>query len=100
MLFATGRSAGEITSQAKAELGRGISPWDRLPGDHFVALCSYSDFPLSPVPTPPPDFEGSVFPPEQLHSQYFVDENGRWSEDEFYKRSPDAPAVPATPLQR
>jgi hypothetical protein len=96
LLFATGQTAGEITQIAKMDLGRTLPPWDSLPSDHPVAVCSYSQYPLNPG-TPPPDFTGPVYPPESTPSQYLVDESGRWSEYPFVDLAPTQPAAPPPP---
>jgi hypothetical protein len=64
LLLATPSTAGEITDEARANLGRPIPPWDSLPPGHFVAKCNFGNDPDGEVRT------------------YLVDEAGRSSVDE------------------
>lgn len=35
-------TAGKVTELAQHFLGHGLSPWDNLPSNHFVADCGYA----------------------------------------------------------
>ena len=64
VLLATPTTAGEVTEEARASLGRPVPPWDTLAPGHFVARCNYGNDPDGDVTT------------------YLVDEAGRSSPDE------------------
>lgn len=78
-------TAREVVAAAHF-LRKPASPWDQLPGDHFVARCSYSSTAAAGT-SPTTICRGEIF---SLYrpTQILVDENGRRSPDYGFESLP------------
>lgn len=94
LLTSMPRTAGEITALARDELGTALPPWDALPPEHLVASCSYGlgpEFRADPKTTTCPD--GTPYSLDKP-DQYFVDEDGRYSQDELSRELLERASAP------
>lgn len=75
-------TAGKITELAARFLGHGLSPWNELPGSHFVAECSYANLAAASTPATTSCPNGAHISLETIPAaQFYVDQNQRWSAD-------------------